>query len=148
MSSAWNPNTVDYRRSVNTPDFPAPWVINHAEADALFDANVPMQYWKSVGGVATEMTQPEKDAVDALALESKRDGTVARMDNIEDIIRALALTLLDAHNQNRTTINALLDAIDAATSLAELKASVGSIANLPIGNGAQLRAQVRAKLGT
>jgi hypothetical protein len=148
MSSAWNPNTVDYRRSVNTPDFPAPWVINHPEADALFDANVPMHYWKDVAGIATEMTPAEKAAVDASRVEASRDSAVTRMDDLEDIVRAIALTLLDAHNANRTALNAILDGIDAAASLADVKASIGAIANLPIGNGAQLRAQVRAKLGT
>lgn len=148
MSSAFNPNTVEYRQSVNTPDFPAPWIINQPEADALAATNVPRGYWKSVGGIATEMTAPEKAAVDAANLQSGRDAASARMDNVEDIIRALALTTLDQLNAGSAKTNAILDAIDAATSLADLKAGIGAIANLPIGTSAQMRDAIRAKLGT
>ncbi len=63
MADVVNRTTVEYLRSVNTPDYPtADWLIN-PDLSAL--AAVEQKYWKVVGETVVEMTQPEKDAVDA-----------------------------------------------------------------------------------
>lgn len=150
MSSAFNPTTspVQYRPSVNSPDFPAPWVLNQPEADALYAANVPVRYWKSVGGIATEMDAGEKAIIDTNSVNASRDATAARMDDIEDVVRALALATLDELNTHALKTNEILDAVDAATSLADLKTRIAAVTDYPQRTGAQLKTSVRNKLGT
>lgn len=151
MSSAYNGTVapVQYFPSVNTPDFPTPpWAINQAQADALYAANVPLKYWKDVAGIATEMDAGEKAIIETNLRDSRRDEQTAAFDNLEDLIRAVALTLLDQHNTERTTVNALLTAIDNAANLADLKTAVAAIADLPTATPAQLKTAVRAKFGT
>lgn len=69
MASVINRNTLEFRPTAHTPDFVGDpdWVIN---PDMSGVAGVPQRYWKMVGDVPTEMTQPEKDAVDAAALSA------------------------------------------------------------------------------
>lgn len=63
MSNVLNRTTLQYLQSVNTPDYPiGDWVIN---PDLSGVVGVPQKYWKLTGDVVSEMTQPEKDAVDA-----------------------------------------------------------------------------------
>jgi len=63
MADVLNRTTLQYLRSVNTPDFPVlDWVIN---PDLTAVVGVPQKYWKLTGDIVSEMTQPEKDAVDA-----------------------------------------------------------------------------------
>jgi hypothetical protein len=47
------------------------------------------------------------------------------------LFRAFAGVLADAFNQTNARLNNVLDAIDAATNLADLKTRVGQIQNLP-----------------
>jgi len=63
MADVLNRTTLQYLRSVNTPDYPTvDWVIN---PDLTPVVGVPQKYWKLTGDILSEMTQPEKDAVDA-----------------------------------------------------------------------------------
>ena len=65
MADVINRTTLELLKSQNTPDFPvADWIIN-PDLSAL--AGVPTKYWKVVGDTVIEMTQTEKDAVDAAA---------------------------------------------------------------------------------
>lgn len=148
MSSAFNPVVIGYRTSIDPADFPAPWIINQRAADTLFNADVPIRYWKAVADVATEMTRPEKDAVDAAALASRRDGTTAGLDATESLERALTLSLLDEVNAQAAILKSILDAIDAATTLVDLKASVLAITDPPQRTIAQIKTTLRTKLGT
>ena len=50
---------------------PAGWLLEPASLDSL--ADVPVKYWKIVGNDVAEMTQAEKDAVDAQILDDKRN---------------------------------------------------------------------------
>lgn len=106
---------VDYRLSVNTPDFdPAEWFIN---PDVSAVSAVPKKYWaRPLTDPVTEMTQPEKDAVDAaiLAAElvakrseatapaSSRDGegirTRALIENANQRINYLTLRVIQIEN--------------------------------------------------
>lgn len=66
MADVVNRTTVQYLRSVNTPDYPTgSWIIN-PDLSAL--ASVPEKYWKVVGDTVVEMTAGEKAAVDAAAI--------------------------------------------------------------------------------
>lgn len=149
MASALNRTTKVYFRSADTPDFPvADWLINSAQADALFDAGVPPRHWNIVGDVVTEMTAPQKAAVDAALLQARRAATVAELDMVEGIVRAFMLVVIDEFNLHSTRLNAILDAVDAATSLADFKTRVALIPDIPQRTNGQLRTAIGNKLGT
>lgn len=63
MADVLHRQTLELRRSVNTPDFPSEdWAIN---PDLSAVANVAQRYWKLTGDVVSEMSTEEKAAVDA-----------------------------------------------------------------------------------
>lgn len=59
---------------------------------------VPPKYLTISGDVVTEMTQQQKDAVDAAELEAARDNVAAQLEQQEDLLRAFALVVLDEIN--------------------------------------------------
>jgi len=66
MADVFNCTTKELLFSVNTPDYPSPpWLINPPGIQTLLAAEVPIKYWKCFGGDVVEMTQAEKDVVDA-----------------------------------------------------------------------------------
>jgi hypothetical protein len=138
------------RASVNeaqTPYSDDPWVvISRAQFDLW--STIPQQYRKWTGVAIEEMTGPEKLAADLAALEASRDSIVQQLDQQEDILRAFAGLLVDELNAHTERTNALLDAIDAAASLAALKTAAASIANLPVRDLSQLRQAIRNKIGS
>lgn len=65
MADVLNRTTKVYLQSVNTPDFDvADWIIN-PDLSLVLPQEPNSIYWNIVGDVVTEMTQPEKDAVNA-----------------------------------------------------------------------------------
>lgn len=133
MANVINRTTLEFRRSVNEPDFPEPdwkWDPNMSAV-----AGVPFKYWKAppswdgdVGPV--EMTQPEKDAVDAAEATALRDANraagVASIDTTQEPIgwntRALIeiLNKRDNYLVNRIAeLQAALDAVKASTGPAD-----------------------------
>ena len=108
-------------RSVASADLP------EAQANYIEDPVLPTvesKYWNISGDTVSEMSQPQKDAIDAAELEVRRDGVSDQLDPVEDILRAFALVVLDEINTLR---------------------SQHGLANRTI---AQLKNAVRAKLGT
>jgi hypothetical protein len=150
MADVLNTSTLEMRASVNEAQQPYasdPWiVISRAQFDLW--STIPQQYRKWTGVAVEEMTGPEKLAVDLAALEASRDSIVQQLDQQEDILRAFAGLLVDELNAHTDRTNALLDAIDAAASLAALKTSAASIQNLPVRDLSQLRQAIRNKIGT
>lgn len=149
MADVLNTTSLEMRASVNEVQQPydaAPWmVISRAQFDLW--STIPQQYRKWTGVAVEEMTGPEKMAVDLALLESSRDGIVQQLDQQEDILRAFAGLLVDELNDHSARVNAILNAIDAAASLAALKTAVAGIQNLPTRDLAQLRNAIRAKIG-
>ncbi len=96
MSDVVNRTTLEYRRSVNTPDFPsADWIIN---PDLSAILTVPQKHRKINGDLVVEMTQSEKDAVDAVLaqqlLTEQADSAAAAAANLAGTSPALTgLTL-------------------------------------------------------
>jgi len=149
VSTALHRTTKQYVESADTPAFPtATWILNSAQANALWAANVPTKYWNIVGDAVTEMSPAEKAAVDASLLSSSRDKSVTELDQVENILRAFVLVLMDELNLHAATVTAILNAIDGAASLADVKTSVGAIADLPQRTNGQLKTSIRNKLGT
>lgn len=100
MANVLNRTTKEYLRSVNTPEYDvADWIIN-PDVSAL--AGVPTKYWVITGDTVAEMSQAEKDAVDAAELADKeaqlKAYLKARFDEESDNTKALGLLLLDLYN--------------------------------------------------
>ena len=146
MASALNRTTRQFVTSVNTPDFPVgQWIIN---PDMSAVTGFGSQYWIITGDVVTLMDSAARSAVDATQLTANRDAAAAALDLVEDVLRAVVLELRDELNNHALKINSILDAVDAATSLADLKSRVASIADYPQRTVQQLRDAVRGKLGS
>jgi hypothetical protein len=98
MADVYNTATHQRLKSVNTPDYTGgDWILTPPEVDVLEAANVPPQYRKWDGSTVLEMTQAEKDAVDAAVEQSNEDAAVAEYDS--DVkLKALALTVLQLVN--------------------------------------------------
>ncbi len=146
MSNFLNRATKVYLLSVNDPDYPLSDWIKNPDLSAV--AGFASKYWIITGDAVSLMNQSQRDAVDAAELSAKRDGAVAPIDAVEDILRAFALTLLDELNLHAARVTAILDAVDASTSLATLKSAVALINDVPQRTIGQLKTAMRGKLGT
>ena len=150
MANVINRTTLVFLTSVNDPEYAdPPWLVvpPGSENEAVIAA-VPTQYRKIAGDVISEMTQAEKDAVDAATVAAIRDDVAGRFDELEDITRAFALVVLDELNGRASTWNAILDAANASSNYSAFRSAVGSIPNYPQRTIAQMKTGVRNKLGT
>lgn len=146
MASVLHRTTKQYIPSANTPDHPVgQWIIN---PDLSAVVGFGSQYWTITGDAVTLMTAPQRAAVDAALVEAARDSVAAMMQSQEDINRAFMLVCLDEFNAHALKIKALLDAIDASTTYANLKTGVAAVTDYPQRTELQLRNAVRGKLGT
>lgn len=81
-------------------------------------------------------------------LNANRDGVITTVDDLESVIRALVLILLDELNQHASKITAILTSADNATTLANFKTAMLAIADQPQRTAVQVRNLMRARLGT
>jgi hypothetical protein len=90
MSSALHRTTFQIVDSINTPDYPVgTWVIN---PDLSPVSGVAVKYWKLTGDVLSEMTQGEKDAVDAADLPSVKQSKMKTIDGRTDELISVGFT--------------------------------------------------------
>lgn len=74
MATVINRTTAQLLFSVNTPDFPTTdWLIN---PDLTAVMGVPHEYWKVSGDTVVEMSQSEKDEVDAVLIVSEKKAKI------------------------------------------------------------------------
>lgn len=86
-------------------------------------------------------------ADDAWKLQEERDAAASVLANPGGkLIRAVVLLVLDEFNSHALKINAILDAVDAATSLADLKTRVAAIVDYPPRTAAQLKTAIQNKI--
>lgn len=150
MSDFLHRTTLEYVRSGNDPMFSDPsWllVLRGSPSEALL-LTVPRQYLVLEGDVLREMTQPEKDAVDAAALTAQRASLAASLDNVEDILRAFMLVVLDELNAHADRHNAITAAVDDASNLSQFAAAMRAIPDYPQRTAQQLRNAIRDRLGS
>lgn len=83
----------------------------------------------------------------ALLLVAARNKLVTKLDNQEELLRALVLVLQDELNLHSTTETAILQAAASATNLADFKTRMGQISPIPQRTTSQLRTAVLNKLG-
>lgn len=62
------------------------------------------------------------------------------------VLKALALVMLDEINAHAAKINEILDAIDTATNLAEVKSLIATISDYPQRDESQIYGAIKAKL--
>lgn len=100
MSNVLNRTTKEFRRSVNTPDFPlAAWIINPDLSAVEGFAN---KYWLIAGDVVSLMSQSARDVVDADENTARLDSVADELDRVETIMRAFAEVVLDEINTLRS----------------------------------------------
>lgn len=84
----------------------------------------------------------------AMLLAATRNKLVTKLDDQEELLRAVVLVLLDELNLHSTVTTAILQAAASATSLADFKARMGQIPPIPQRTVQQLRTAILNKLGT
>ena len=141
-------NTTTCAVELSCNDKPAGWVTL-PWADALVALAIPQQYRKWTGSAVAEMTAPEKAVVDAAAKAAAKTAVLAGVNGPDrpDLLRAVALLVLDEFNAHAAKMNALLTAIDNAASLGALKTAVALIADLPTRTVDQLKTALASKMG-
>ena len=98
---------------------------------------VPNIYWIITGDVVSEMSQPEKDAVDAAILTAARDGAIqAELDNLESVMRQVVKLMVSELNILRQQFNTTTGEVSQATDTAFAARTL-----------AQVRTQLRDDLG-
>ena len=150
MADVVNTETRDVRMSVNlgvAPYNATPWLMITREQFLAWSV-IPQIYRKWVVDHIEEMSAGEKAIVDAALREQMRDEVIQQVDNLEDILRAFMLTVLDELNAHSAKVNAILTAVDTANNFAEVKSNYAAITDLPARTAAQLRSAIRAKLGS
>jgi len=115
---------ISILRSVPEADLPEPVGNYIEEPDLAAVTGWPTKYWIITGDVVTLMDQAARDVVDAAELEASRDSEAAQLDNVEAVLRAFMLIVLDEINILRGQHS------------------------LPNRTVQQLRAAIRARLGT
>lgn len=148
MADVIHRTTLEYLTSVNTPEHPEPTWKHSPDMSQVVGLATHLWKWDAGTERPIPQTAGEQAATIAVRLAQQRDSLTAQIDNVEDILRALAAVLVDELNNRSATIAEILDAIDAATSLANLKTQVALISNPPQRTIQQLRTSIRNKLGT
>jgi hypothetical protein len=128
---------LEYLESVNTPDYSSrPDVLVNPDITAL--VSVPRKYWKVVGSAVLEMTSTEKSNLDGfetaqLIAQQKAMAKALheQVDSIGRLIRAIAKLSIDENNIAYKWLRDFKAAVANATSLADLKLSVGALPNTP-----------------
>lgn len=147
MASVINVNTLQFLRSVNSPDYPAPdWVRN---PDMSQVDGVDRKYWKWDANTSRPipMDAGEQIAYDLQQLEDSRDAVVAQLDRQEDVLRAIVSALISELNGHADAFNDLKAAVANATNLGNFQSGVAAIPSRPTRTMAQLRTVVRNALG-
>lgn len=130
--------TKVYRQSISPNELPEP-LANYIEApDLSAVAGVPSVYWIIIGDVISEMTQGEKDAVDAFLLSAARDAEIqAEIDELESTMRQLVKMVVSELNILRQQFNTTTVEVQQATDT-----------NFADRTLTQVRQQLRNDLGT
>lgn len=148
MANFVHRTTKNLLKSQSPNSLPEP-IANYIEnPDLSAVQGFASKYWLIVGDIITLMDQAARDVVDTLEAEASRDSAVTELDQLEGIVRAFMLVVIDEFNRHSLQTNAILDAIDNASNLATLKADIALINDLPQRTAQQLRTAVRNKLGS
>jgi len=98
MGNFLNRTTKAYYPSRDPNELPGDIGDYIFEPDLSVVVGVPSKYWNIIGETVSEMTQAEKDAVDAALLSASRDGAAAELDNLEGTLRQVIKILISELN--------------------------------------------------
>ena len=148
MANVIHRTTLEFRASANEAFHPEPEWKHSPDMSQV--AGVEPRFWKwdAANERPIPMTAPEQAAATATALASSRDSAGARLTQTEDVQRAFMLMVLSEFNAHTAKTNAILSAIDAASSLANLKTAIAAVPGLPVRTDRHLRTAIRNDLGT
>jgi hypothetical protein len=121
--------------------------------------NIATSHWEDDGMYAVEyvdsvktQAQLDEEATAAAAVRAEQEEAMkafqGELDNAQLITKGLALTILDELNRITQRMRDFDAAVQAATSLADLKTRVGSLLPIPDRTAEQLKAKVKTKVGT
>ena len=153
MANVVDRTTLETLRSVHTPNYSSlAYVINPPNFD-LIEAT-PRKYRKISGDTLSVMNQAEMDAADAAEAQALIDALNAAAKSVYDTaqdeyskpLKAVALVILNELNLHAEKINAILAAIDAATSLTNLQTRIAAIADYPTRTAEQFKTAVDTKV--
>jgi hypothetical protein len=119
--------------------------------------HIVASHWVDDGSSATEVVDAVKSEADLAAEATAADvaqaasaaafkAFQAELDNSQLITKGLALTILDELNRITNRIRDFDAAVQAATSLADLKTRVAGLLPIPDRTAAQLKAAVKTKV--
>lgn len=99
MGNYLHRTTKVYLRSFSPNDLVEP-LTNYIEDPDLSDViGVPARYWIITGDIISEMSQLEKDVIDAANLSNARDDEMqSQIDNLESVLRQLTKLILGEIN--------------------------------------------------
>lgn len=140
--------TLQFVASANTPDFPEPTWKHNPDMSAVVGVPVHFQKWDAVAERPIPQTAGEQAATAAARLTASRNATAAQLDQVEGVLRAFMLLLVDELNLHSARLNSILTAIDGAGTYANMRTAIAAIADLPTRTAQQLRDAIRNKLGT
>lgn len=123
----------------------AQWIY---DPDLAAVAGFPSKYWIISGDTVSLMDAGQRATVDAAIVSAARDAIANEFDDVDDKMRALALSLLDVVNFLSGQIESIKTAIEGAASLGALRTAVTAIPDAPQRTAAQLKTLLRSKLGT
>ena len=130
--------TKVYRQSVSPNELSEPLANYIEDPDLSAVAGVPSMYWIITGDVITEMSQGEKDTLDAFLLSVARDAEIqAEIDKLEMTMRQLVKLIVSELNILRQQFN---------TTTAEVQQATGT--NFADRTFNQVKTQLRNDLGT
>ena len=87
-----------FLQSVASADLPEAKSNYIEEPDLSSVLGQPSKYWVVSGDIVSLMSQSEMDAVDVAELSTQRDAMAGQLDQIENVLRAFALAVLDEFN--------------------------------------------------
>jgi hypothetical protein len=135
--------------SVASADLPEPIANYIEEPDLSAVQGIAAIYWNIVGDIISEMSQAEKDAVDAQNLSDARDRLIQdQVDLVESVLRQVVVMTLGEINILRQWIVDFQVEVAAATNLNDLKTRIAGLPNLPDRTFAQIKTQLRNNLGS
>lgn len=148
MASVINRTTFQFLRSADTPRYPEPtWKKN---PDMTQVAGLAKYLWK--WDVGTDRPIPQTAGEQTATLTARetatRDSTANQLDGSEAILRAVMNLVVDEFNRHTVKLNAVMDAVDAATSLGDFKSAVAAIADQPTRTLEQFKTAIRNNLGS
>jgi hypothetical protein len=138
MGNYLHRTTKQYLQSWSPNDLPDPLANYIEEPDLSAVEGVPNRYWIITGDVITEMSQGEKDALDAQALSDGRDAAIQeQIDGLDSVMRQLTKLFVSEINILRQQFNTTTGETNQVTDTAFADRTL-----------AQVRTQLRNDLGT